>query len=215
MTLGTAVRLCLVTDSPMASGRSLAEIVAAAVRGGVTMVQLREKTASTRAFVAQAQALMTVLRPLGIPLVINDRVDVALAVDAQGVHVGQDDMPVATVRRLLGRDKIIGLSVTRFDEIGTSDLAAADYLGVGPIFAQSTKADAAPPLGLAGLQAIRQATGKPLMAIGGVDSGNAAQVLTHGADGLAVVSALMLAADPEDAARALLTASLSNPPSTS
>lgn len=198
------VRLCLVTDRVLAHGRSLPEIVSASVRGGVTMVQLREKTVSTRDFVAIARDLLDVLKPSGVPLVINDRLDVALAVGAQGVHVGQDDMPVEVVRRLLGANSIIGLSITSLEDLRTCATEAADYLGVGPIFSQTTKTDAAAPLGLAGLAAIRRETAKPLMAIGGIGSGNAASVLSQGADGVAVVSAIMAADDPESAAVALL-----------
>ena len=199
-----SLQLCLVTDRDLAWGRSLTGIVAAAVCGGVTMVQLREKTASTRVFLAEAQALVALLRPLAIPLIVNDRVDIALAADADGVHVGQDDMPVDRVRALLGPSKIVGLSITSLDDLRRSPIEAADYLGAGPIFAQATKRDAAAPLGLDGLAALRRETGKPLLAIGGVQPANAASVMHHGADGLAVVSAIMSACDPEQAARCVL-----------
>ncbi|MBV9636100.1 MAG: thiamine phosphate synthase, partial [Methylobacteriaceae bacterium] len=144
-------RLCLVTDRALARARPLTEIVAAAVRGGVTMVQLREKRAATRAFIEEALALKALLQPLGVRLLINDRLDVALAIEADGVHVGQDDMPVALARRMLGPKAIIGLSITTIAQISNDDVGLADYLGVGPIFAQATKPDASPPIGLAGL----------------------------------------------------------------
>ncbi len=199
-------QLCLVTDSALANGRSLAGIVAAAVKGGITLVQLREKTASTRAFIEQARVLKRLLAPLRVPLLINDRIDVALAAGADGAHVGQQDMPVALVRRLLGPAAIIGLSITELGELRDPDVELADYLGVGPIFAQSTKLDATPPLGLDGLAEIRRATGKPILAIGGVSAANANAVRSAGADGIAVVSAIMGADDPRAAAAALASA---------
>ncbi len=199
-------QLCLVTDSALANGRSLVDIVAAAVKGGVTIVQLREKTASTRAFIEQAGVLKRLLAPLRVPLLINDRIDVALAAGADGAHVGQQDMPVALARQLLGPAAIIGLSITQLGDVRDPDLALADYLGVGPIFAQSTKLDATLPLGLAGLAQVRRATGKPIVAIGGVSATNAGAVRSAGADGVAVVSAIMGADDPMAAAAALLAA---------
>jgi thiamine-phosphate pyrophosphorylase len=199
-------QLCLVTDSALANGRSLAGIVAAAVNGGVTLVQLREKTASTRAFIEQARVLKRLLAPLRVPLLINDRIDVALAAGADGAHVGQQDMPVALVRQLLGPAAIIGLSITELGQVRDRDVELADYLGVGPIFAQSTKLDATLPLGLDGLAEVRRATGKPIVAIGGVSAANAAAVRSAGADGIAVVSAIMGADDPRAAAAALVSA---------
>jgi thiamine-phosphate pyrophosphorylase len=196
-----ALRLCLVTDRRLGRGRALAEIVAAAVRGGATMVQLREKEATTRAFVEQARALKATLAPLGVRFLVNDRLDVALAVDADGLHVGQSDMPVAEARRLLGPDKIVGLSITELEQARAADAAAADYLGVGPIYRQQTKDDASPPLGVAGLRAIRDLTQKPIVAIGGLTPDNSAPVIAAGADGLAIVSAIVAADDPEAAAR--------------
>ena len=199
-------QLCLVTDSALANGRSLGGIVAAAVKGGVTLVQLREKTASTRAFIEQARVLKRLLAPLRVPLLINDRIDVALAAGADGAHVGQQDMPVALARQLLGPAAIIGLSITELGQVHDRDVELADYLGVGPIFAQSTKLNATPPLGLDGLAAVRRATGKPIVAIGGISAANAAAVRSAGADGIAVVSAIMGADDPRAAAAALVSA---------
>lgn len=197
----SSLRLCLVTDRGLAGGRSLVEVGLAAARGGATMVQLREKDATTRAFLEEARALKAALTPLGAPLIINDRLDIALAVDADGVHVGQSDMPVAEARRLLGPGKLIGLSITTVDEARRPDAEAADYLGVGPIHLQQTKADAAPPLGLDGLRQVRALTKKPIVAIGGLTPENSASALAAGADGLAVVSAIVAAPDPEAAAR--------------
>jgi len=199
-------QLCLVTDSALANGRSLAGIVAAAVKGGVTLVQLREKTASTRAFIEQARVLKRLLAPLRVPLLINDRIDVALAAGADGAHVGQQDMPVALARRLLGPAAIIGLSITELGQVRDPNVELADYLGVGPVLAQSTKLDATPPLGLDGLAEVRRATGKPIVAIGGVSAANADAVRSAGADGIAVVSAIMGADNPRAAAAALVPA---------
>ena len=196
-----SLRLCLVTDRGLAGGRSVIDVALAAARGGATMVQLREKEATTRAFVDEARALKAALAPLGVPLAINDRLDVALAVDADGLHVGQDDMPVEEARRLLGPGKFVGLSITALDQALRADAEAADYLGVGPIYAQATKSDAAPPLGIDGLRRIRGLTRKPIVAIGGLTPDNGAPALAAGANGLAVVSAIVAAADPEAAAR--------------
>ena len=194
-------RLCLVTDRPLARGRSLVEIAAAAVRGGVTMVQLREKDCPTRAFLDEARALKALLTPLGVPLIINDRVDIALAVDADGVHVGQTDMPVEIVRALIGPDKIIGLSITSEPQMTASVGLPVDYLGCGPLYAQTTKATDNPPLGPEGFRKLRALTQKPVMAIGGLKPDNSAPVVAAGADGLAVVSGIVAADDPEVAAR--------------
>lgn len=191
------LRLCLVTDRNLSRGRSLLEIVAAAVRGGATMVQLREKEADTRTFVELARALKTMLAEAGVAFIVNDRVDVALAAGADGVHVGQTDMRVEDVRRLLGPECIVGLSIDNVDQIRGADAAFADYLGVGPIYAQSTKSDAASPLGLAGLRMARALTIKPIIAIGGITPENATAAFDAGAQGLAVVSAIVAADDPE------------------
>jgi thiamine-phosphate pyrophosphorylase len=196
-----SLRLCLVTDRGLARGRSVIDVALAAARGGATMVQLREKEATTRAFLDEARALKAALAPLGVALAINDRLDVALAVDADGLHVGQSDMPVAEARRLMGPGKFIGLSITAVEQVLRPDAEAADYLGVGPIYMQQTKADAAAPLGVEGLRRARSLTRKPIVAIGGLTPENSAPALAAGADGLAVVSAIVAAADPEAAAR--------------
>ena len=196
------LRLCLVTDRVLARGRPLVDVVAAAVQGGVTMVQLREKSATTREFLDEARALKAFLKPRGIPLIINDRVDIALAVEADGVHVGQKDMPVDIVRSMIGPGKIIGLSITNHAQLARPDSALPDYLGMGPLYAQTTKADASTPLGVEGFRALRAETGKPVIAIGGLNAGNSGPVLAAGANGLAVVSAIVSADDPRAAAQA-------------
>ena len=189
------LRLCLVTDRDLSLDRSLLDVVGAAVQGGATMVQLREKTAPTRAFLEEARALKALLAPLGVPLIINDRVDIALAVEADGVHVGQTDMPVEMVRALLGPRAIIGLSITNHAQINSPDAALPDYLGLGPLYLQQTKPNAATPLGVEGFRTLRAATSKPVVAIGGLKADNSAPVLAAGADGLAVVSAIVGAPD--------------------
>jgi thiamine-phosphate pyrophosphorylase len=198
-----ALRLYLVTDQSSAGGRTLTDVVAAAVQGGVTCVQLREKQLNTRDFFAQAIAFKALLAPHHIPLVINDRIDVALACGAQGVHLGQGDMPVAQARRLLPPDVFIGWSVETMDDVAHSASLPVDYLGVSPIHATPTKTDTQTPWGLDGLRQVRATTALPLVAIGGVHVGNARAVLSAGADGLAVVSALCAAQDPRVAAAAL------------
>ncbi len=196
--------LYLVTDPDLTGGRTIPDIVRSAVIGGVTMVQLREKTASTRAFMEKAEAVQDAIRGKGIPLIINDRVDVALAVDADGVHLGSDDMPYEKARSILGREAIIGVSVETLEEAEEMSGSGVDYFGVSPIFATGTKPDHAPPLGLEGLRKIRKHVSEPLIAIGGVDVDNAADVIAAGADGIAVVTAITLANDPKTAAIDLL-----------
>lgn len=203
--LAQLLRLYLVTDPQALRGRTLTDVVLQAVQGGVTCVQLREKTASTRDFVALACVLTEVLKPLGVPLVINDRLDVALACGAQGVHLGQSDMPVALARQLLPPEVFIGWSVETPDDVQRAAHLPVDYLGVSPVFATPTKTDTATPWGLEGLCQVRAMTPLPLVAIGGIHLGNAAEVLTAGADGLAVVSAICSADDPCLAAQALRT----------
>ncbi|MEX8517542.1 MAG: thiamine phosphate synthase [Leptothrix sp. (in: b-proteobacteria)] len=193
--------LYLVTDSQLCAGRALLDVVAAAVQGGVSCVQLREKALETRPFVERARALKALLQPLGVPLIINDRLDVALACEADGVHVGQSDMPVELLRRHLP-DAIVGLSVETLVQ-ARSVPDGVDYLGVSPVFATPTKLDTAPALGLAGLRAIHALSPLPLVAIGGIHADNARAVLAAGACGLAVVSAICAAADPQAAAREL------------
>jgi thiamine-phosphate pyrophosphorylase len=194
--LADLLRLHLVTDQQALLGRALTDVVLAAVQGGVTCVQLREKQASTRDFVALACALNELLTPLGVPLVINDRIDVALASGAQGVHLGQSDMSVEHARRLLPPQVFIGLSVETMEDVARVAGQPVDYLGVSPIYPTPTKTDTAAPWGLDGLRQVRAMSDLPLVAIGGIHLLNAAEVLQAGADGLAVVSALCSVDDP-------------------
>jgi thiamine-phosphate pyrophosphorylase len=195
--------LYLVTGRALARGRAMADIARAAVAGGVTCVQLREKNGGTREFIEQARAVQAALRGTGVPLIVNDRVDVALAVGAEGVHLGQGDMPIADARRLGPPEWIIGISAESVADAIRAERDGADYVGVSPVFATPTKTDHAAPLGLEGLRAIRAATKLPLVAIGGIHAGNAREVVRAGADGLAVVSAIVAADDPRAAAAEL------------
>ncbi len=203
--MGTAfdLSLYLVTDPGLTAARGLVPTVEAAVKGGTTLVQLRDPKAHGRALVEQARALKALLAPRAIPLIINDRLDVALAAGADGVHLGQDDIAPADARAMAGGRLIIGLSVGTPQELADSDLAGVDYLGVGPVKVTGTKADAGAAIGPEGLAAIRALTALPLVGIGGIDAGIAGEVIRAGADGVAVVSAICGAPDPEAAARQL------------
>ena len=195
--------LYLVTDRALSLGRSTVEVVRAAIRGGVSCVQLREKGCSTREFMDEARLLKALLAGTGVPLFINDRLDVALAVGADGVHLGQNDLAIADARRLVGNRMIIGISAESVADAVRAEAEGADYIGASPVFTTPTKTDTAPPLGLDGLRAIRRAVQLPLVAIGGINADNAAQVLRAGADGLAVVSAIVSAPCPRTAAAGL------------
>ena len=194
--------LYLVTDPELARGRALADLVAAAVRGGVTLVQLRDKHAGGRALLEQAKMLKAVLDPLDVPLIVNDRVDVAHAAGV-GCHVGQNDLPAAAARAILGPDAILGVSLDAADQVRAVDPALVDYVAYGPFAATATKADAGRPVGADGLAAVAKRTLLPLVAIGGIDAGNVAAAVRAGADGIAVVSAIVAADDPEVASREL------------
>ncbi len=197
--------LYLVTDHRQPF-EAMRETVLSAVAGGVTLVQLRNPDLGGRAVLEQALALKAALAPAGVPLIVNDRVDVAAAAGVAGVHVGQSDLPAGAARAILGSEAIVGLSITAIEQLAGLDEAAVDYLGVGPVFATGTKADAAPALGLAGTRAIVEASRLPCVAIGGIDVANARAVTATGVAGLSVVSAISAAADPAAAARALRVA---------
>ncbi len=196
--------LYLVTDRRLSHGRTTREVVQAAVRGGVTCVQLREKDCTTREFIREALAIRDFLKAAGVPLIINDRLDVALAVEADGVHLGQRDMPLEMARRIAGDGLCIGISAESLENAVAAERGGADYIGVSPIFDTPTKTDTAPALGLEGLRDIRAAVNIPLVAIGGLKRDNVAEVVKNGADGIAVVSAIVAAEDPAKAARELL-----------
>ncbi len=195
--------LYVVTDAKLSRGRSHLEVIRAAIAGGATVIQYREKEGTTRQLVEEAQALRELTRQMGVLFIVNDRVDVALAVDADGVHVGQDDMPAPIVRKLMGPGKIVGVSVDNLEQALQAEQDGADYLGAGPIFATPTKPDAAPPIGVDGLAEICRRVSIPVVAIGGLNAENAAEVIRAGAAGVAVVSAVVAAPDVEAAARRL------------
>lgn len=197
--------LYLVTDRHLSLGRSTVDIVRAAVAGGVTCVQLREKECSTRQFVTEARAVRELLAGTGIPLIINDRLDVALAVGADGVHLGQTDMLIADARRVVGQSMLIGISAECVDDAVRAQAEGADYVGISPVFSTPTKTDTAPALGLDGVARIRAAVSLPLVGIGGIGPGNATEVIRAGCDGVAVVSAIVSAPDPQRAAAELKT----------
>jgi thiamine-phosphate pyrophosphorylase len=195
--------LYLVADVEFAAGRDLAYLAGEAVLGGVTIVQLRAKGSGTREFLELAVRMAAVLKERSVPLIINDRVDIAMACGADGVHLGQNDMPVDKARRLLGRSKIIGVSVNTLKEGREAERLGADYVGLGPLYATSTKDTDLPVLGPEGIRPMRQKIGIPIIAIGGINSGNAADVMKAGAAGIAVVSAILDAPDPRSAAAEL------------
>jgi thiamine-phosphate pyrophosphorylase len=193
----------LVTDAAMSAPRGLLATVLEAVAGGVTIVQLRDKTANDAELVRVAIELRQALASTGVPLIVNDRPTVAKQAALAGVHIGQDDGDPRAARALLGADALIGLSVTRAEEIATVDPALVDYVGLGPAFMTGSKADAAPPLGLDGTRAIGARLPLPWVAIGGIGLANAGAIMAAGATGIAVVSAICAAADPRAAAAAL------------
>ncbi len=194
--------LYLVTDPELCARHGLVETVVAAVRGGVTVVQLRDKHASDDEMIDQARRLKAALAGSGVPLIVNDRLRVALESGADGLHMGQDDGDVAAARAALGEHAILGLSVQNHEQLSRLDPAALDYLGFGPVFATSTKRNHATPLGFDGLAALVAASPLPAVAIGGLKAEHAAAVRAAGAKGPAVVSAICGQPDAEAAARA-------------
>lgn len=201
-----SLSLYLVTDPHLCADEGVVETVAAAVRGGVSFVQLRDKDATTEQRIALALQIKDALAGLSIPLVINDDVEAALASDVDGVHVGQEDMDVHRVRQLIGPDKILGLSVETEAAALATDPAVVDYVGAGPVFATQTKQDHKQPTGFDGLQVICSSVQLPSVAIGGLKKEHCQAALAAGADGVAVVSAICGQRDPEAAARTLRAA---------
>jgi thiamine-phosphate pyrophosphorylase len=187
----TLPRVYALTDVRL-SGLSHAEQVDLLSAGGATLVQLREKEMPAREFYEQAKAAVDVASRRGVQLIVNDRVDVALAVGARGVHLGQDDMPPEAARNLLGSSAVIGYSTHNIEQAMAATKLPIDYLAIGPIFATTSKSDTAPVLGLEGLRTVRRAIGAfPLVAIGGISHANAREVIEAGADSVAVISALL------------------------
>lgn len=195
--------LYMVTDRELIAERDLEEVVSQAVKGGAAYVQLREKKATTREFLLWAEKIKNLLSPLKIPLIINDRIDIALAVRAEGVHLGQEDMPAPIARRLLGPGAIIGLSVETWDDVEEAQHLDVNYLGISPVYETPTKTDTKGNWGLEGVRKIRSYSRHPLVAIGGLNARNSREVILAGADCVAVVSAICAAPDPYRAAREL------------
>jgi thiamine-phosphate pyrophosphorylase len=193
--------LYYITDASLSAERGLVATTLGAVAGGATIVQLRDPAAKGRALVEQARALVAALRPLGVPLIVNDRADIALAAGADGVHVGQDDLPPQAVRAIMGADAIVGLSITDVGQMADVPWDAVDHIGVGPVISKGVKLDASEPMGFAGLAACVRVSRKPVVAIGGMTAETVPYVVASGADGVAVVAAIAGAPDSEAAAR--------------
>jgi thiamine-phosphate pyrophosphorylase len=197
--------LYLVTDEKASLGRNIIDVVRQALKGGVTVVQLREKELNTRRFVEKASELKKILKPYNVPLIINDRIDIALAVEADGVHIGQNDMPLELVKKIVPGNMIIGLSVETLQQVKEAEVLDVDYLGVSPIFSTPTKTDFDDkPWGLEDLRKAREISKHILVAIGGINAENAEDVIKAGADGIAVVSGICSADNPETASRDLM-----------
>jgi len=196
-------KLYFIADFESAKGKDLVWIVEEAVKGGATVVQLRAKNISTREFLDIGMKIHSFLKKKRVPLIINDRIDIALALDADGVHLGQKDMPLQIARKILGKEKIIGISVNNIEEAVEAENNGADYLGVGPVFPTTTKPDIRTPLGIEGLRKIREKIKIPIIAIGGINKSNVHEVYSTGVDGIAVISAIIFASDPCKAAREL------------
>lgn len=195
-------RLYVIIDRAASAGRDVAALASAAIRGGADVVQLRDKTASHRDFLTEAQQVISVTRRSGVPLIINDRIPVARAVGADGVHLGQDDVAIAVARRRLGSGRLIGKSTHSLEQALTAHREGADYIGFGPIFPTPTK----PDYGSVGISMIRRVVDTvtiPVVCIGGIDRGNLAAVLEAGVTCVAVVRAVCAAPDPESSAREL------------
>jgi thiamine-phosphate pyrophosphorylase len=202
------LRLNAIVDPERAGGRDLADLARLCAEGGATLVQLRDKVNETRAMIAQARSIKQALAPLGVLFVVNDRVDVALAAKADGVHLGPDDMTIEDARAILGRDAIIGASIKSVEAAEAAPVELVDYVGSGGVYATLSKQQKSAPIGPQGLARIivalrARAPKLPVAGIAGIDANNAAAVIAAGADGIAVISALSLTPDPAAAARIL------------
>ena len=198
------IKLYLVTDQAACLGRDFFWVVEEAVKGGVTMVQLREKSLPTRAFIDRAKRLKDLLKLYNVPLIINDRVDIALAVDADGVHVGQSDMHYDTLKNLLPKGKIIGISAEKQENVFEAESWDISYLAVSPLYATPSKTDTEKPWETEGLNWVRNNSRHPLVVIGGLNITNSNEAIQNGANGIAVISAICSAKSPREAARLIL-----------
>ena len=197
-------RLYVITDEKASRGRSHLQVAEAAILGGADVLQLRDKEASSGRLYRVAMQLRKLTRDANIPFIVNDRLDIALAAGADGVHVGQTDLPASVVREIMGPDRILGVSVDTVEEALLAEKDGADYLGVGPVFeARGTKPDAGEPLGIDRIARIRRHCRLPIVAIGGIDLENAGKVRDAGADAAAVISAIGTADDIARAVRRL------------
>jgi len=197
------MQLYLVTDESACLGRDIFWVVEEAVKGGVTMVQLREKSLNTRAFTERALRMKELLTRYNVPLIINDRVDVALASDADGVHVGQSDMPYDILKNLLPPEKIIGISAENKEDVTEAENWEITYLAVSPLFATPSKTDHSEPWGMDGLKWVKNNSKHQLVVIGGLNGSNTQEAMTTGAAGIAVISAICSAESPYEAAKYL------------
>ena len=193
--------LYLILDPDLAAGRPLTELAEEALEGGVTMLQLRYKGKNMREFLKLARQIRKICLPFQVPLIINDRLDIALAAGAEGAHVGQEDLPAQEARQILGPDRILGVSATCLKEAEEAERTGASYIGLGSIFPTSSKADAGRPIGAEVIAEVSRAIRIPVVAIGGIHLGNVEEVIRRGASGVAVISAIMHAQDSKEAAR--------------
>jgi thiamine-phosphate pyrophosphorylase len=190
--------LMYVTDDSVTDGPTFFKILEDSLKGGATIIQLREKQSDTYSFYSRAVQAKALCRIYNVPLIINDRIDIALAVDADGVHIGQSDMPYAVTRELVGNNKIVGLSVSNTQQAIEAENLSVDYIGISPIFNTSTKkTDLANPVGIEGLQIIRALFSNPIVCIGGIQQSNVSEIIKNGSDGIAVISAISKAVFPE------------------
>ena len=196
--------LYLVTDRMVLGTRDFLQSIEEALKGGVTLVQLREKELSSADFYHSACAIKELTHAYHVPFIINDRLDIALAVDADGLHIGQDDLPLPVARKLLGPDKILGYSVSTIEEARCGEQNGADYLGAGTVFWTGSKSDIGEPIGLEGLQQIHKAVSIPVVAIGGIGPANLPAVKSIGIEGVSLISAILGQADIETASRNLI-----------
>lgn len=196
-------KLHVLTDTILQSRFSHPELAGLAIRGGADTIQYRQKSGSTREMIRIAAQMKQVCSDQGVPLIVNDRVDVAIAAKADGVHLGQDDFPIPLARELLGQEMIIGASASNMEEVEKCLLDGADYVGFGPVYPTTSKDDAGSVKGIAGLAQVTKAVSVPIIAIGGISLDHVSEVLQAGVHGIAVISSVCCQEDPEEATKAL------------